>query len=115
MEGWGVPAYFGTKVDVGERTVGCYLDVVVTVGAEGHDEEGGIVIEGVIPGDGEEEDFLNVLFLGTPDLLTMFIDDGVLMWVVSDGGGTGQSNKKVREELGFQGNREQEVGKDGSG
>jgi hypothetical protein len=88
MKGQGVPADFGTKVDVGERAVGCYLDVVVTVSMEGRDEEGGMVVEGVVPGDGEEEIFLDVFVLWTPDLLTTFVDDGILVWVVGDGGGT---------------------------
>ena len=35
----GVSSYFGTKVDVGERTVGSKLDVVVNEGSEGSDKE----------------------------------------------------------------------------
>jgi hypothetical protein len=36
---------------------------MVAVGAEGGDKVGGVVIEGVVLGDGEEEVTLDVLFL----------------------------------------------------
>jgi hypothetical protein len=101
MKGWGVSADLGTKVDVRERTIGCYLDVVVTVGTEGHDEVGRVVIKSVVPGDGEEEVFLDVFFLWAPDLLTAFVDNDVLMRVVGDGGGTRWGSEEMREELGF--------------
>jgi hypothetical protein len=63
------------------------LDLVVAVGTEGGDEEGGVVVEGVIAGDGKEEVLLNILVLGAPDFLALFVDDGVLVWVVGDGSG----------------------------
>jgi hypothetical protein len=91
------------------------LDVVIAVSTEGSDEEGGVVVKGVVAGDGEEEVMLDVFILGTPDLLTVFVDDGILVRVVSDGGGIGQGDEEVREELGFQGDGEREVGEDGSG
>jgi hypothetical protein len=64
------------------------LDIVVAVGTERRDEKGGVIVKGVVPGDGEQEVFLDILVLWAPDLLTAFIDDGVLVGVVSDGGGT---------------------------
>jgi hypothetical protein len=39
------------------------LDVVVAVGAERSNEEGGVVIEGIVPGDGEQEILLDVFVL----------------------------------------------------
>jgi hypothetical protein len=87
---------------------------MVTVGMEGHDEEGGVVVEGVVLGDGEEEVFLDILILWTPDLLTAFVDNSVLVRVVGNGGSTGWGSEEMREELGFWGDGEQEVGKDGS-
>jgi hypothetical protein len=53
--------------------------------------------------------------LWAPDFLTVFIDDGVLMGVVSDSSGARWGGEEMREELSFQGNREWEIGEDGSG
>jgi hypothetical protein len=91
------------------------LDVVVAVSTEGGDEEGGVVVEGIVPGDGEEEVFVDILILRTPDLLTTFVDDGVLVRVVGNSSGTGQGSEEVGEEFGFWGDREWEVGEDRSG
>jgi hypothetical protein len=66
-------------------------------------------------GDGEEEVFLDIFVLWASDLLTTFVDDGVLVRVVGDGGGAGRGGEEVREELSFRGDGEREVGEDGSG
>jgi hypothetical protein len=76
--------------------------------------ESRVSIEGVVLGDGEQEVFLNILVLGAPDLLTAFIDNGVLVRVVGNGSGTRQGGEEVWEEFGFRGNREREVGEDRS-
>jgi hypothetical protein len=55
------------------------LDVVIAVGIEGRDEEGRMVVKGIVVGDGEEKVLVNVFLLWAPDLLAMFIDNGVLM------------------------------------
>jgi hypothetical protein len=65
------------------------LDLVETVSTEGRNEEGRVVVKGVISGDGEEEVLLDIFILWAPDLLTAFVDDGVLVRVVSDGSGIG--------------------------
>ena len=52
VEGRGVSSYFGTKVDVGERTVGSELDVVVNKSSEGSDKEVWMVIELGVSGNG---------------------------------------------------------------
>jgi hypothetical protein len=52
---------------------------MVAVGTKGHDEVGRVVVKGIVPGDGKEEVLLDVFLLGTPDLLAMFVDDGVLV------------------------------------
>jgi hypothetical protein len=96
-----VSADFGTEVDIGKGAISCYLDIVVTVGAERCDEVGRVVIKSIVVGDGEEEVLLDVFFLQAPDLLTAFIDNGVLMWVMGDGGGARQGGEEVREELSF--------------
>jgi hypothetical protein len=64
------------------------LDVVVAVGTKRHDEKGGVIVKGVVPGDGEEKILLDVFVLWAPDFLTSFVDDGVLVRVIGDGGGT---------------------------
>jgi hypothetical protein len=91
------------------------LDVVIAVSTEGSDEEGGMVVEGVVAGDGEEEVTLDIFVLGTPDLLTAFVDNGILVRVVSNGGGTGRGDEEVREELGFRCDGERKIGEDRSG
>jgi hypothetical protein len=88
------------------------LDVVVAVGTERGDKEGGVVVKGVVSGDSKEEVALNIFILGTPDLFTTFVDDCVLMRVVSDGSGAGWGSEEVGEELSFRGDREWEVGED---
>jgi hypothetical protein len=87
---------------------------MITVSAEWRDEVDGVVIKGIVLRDGEEKVLLDVFFLGTPDLLTAFVDNGVLMRVVGNGGGTRWGGKKMGEEFSFQGIREWEVGKDRS-
>jgi hypothetical protein len=79
------------------------------------DKEGRMVVEGVVAEDGEKEILMNVLLLWTSDLLATFINDTILMRVVSNSSGAGQGSEEVRKELGFWGKREWEVGKDGSG
>jgi hypothetical protein len=91
------------------------LDIMVAVGTEGRDKEGGVIVKGIVLGDGEEEVALNVFVLGAPDFFATFVDNGVLVRVVGDGSGAGQGGEEVGEELGFQGDREREVGEDGSG
>jgi hypothetical protein len=77
------------------------LDVVVAVGIEGGDEIGRVVVKGIVLEDGEEEVPLDIFFLRTPDLLTTFIDNGVLVRMMGDGSSTGQGSEEVGEELGF--------------
>jgi hypothetical protein len=87
---------------------------MVAVGMERCDEIGRVVVKGIVLRDGEEEVLLYVFFLWAPDLLTMFIDDGVLMRVIGDGSGTKWGSEEMREELGFWGDGEQEVREDRS-
>jgi hypothetical protein len=115
MEGQRVSANFGTEVDVGEGAISCYLDIVVTVGAERCNKVGRVVVKSIVVGDGEKEVFLDVFFLQASDLLTMFVDDGVLMWMMGDSSGARWSGEEVREELSFWGKRKWEVREDGSG
>jgi hypothetical protein len=61
---------------------------MIAVSTKGGDEEGGVVVESIILGDGEQEIFLDIFILRAPDFLTTFIDNGVLVGVVGDGGGT---------------------------
>jgi hypothetical protein len=91
------------------------LDFVKAVSTEGRDEEGGVVVKGIVVGDGEKEVPLNILVLQAPDFLAAFIDDGVLMGVIGNGGGTGRGSEEVGEELSFRGDGEREVGEDRSG
>jgi hypothetical protein len=82
---------------------------------EGHDEEGGVVVESIVAGDGEEEITLNVFILGAPDFFATFVDNGVLVRVVGNSSGAGQGGEEMGEELGFRGDREREVGENMSG
>jgi hypothetical protein len=82
---------------------------------EGRDEEGGIVVKGIIAGDGEEEVALDVFVLGAPDFFSAFVDNGVLVRVISDSSSAGWGGEEMGEELGFRGNGEWKVGEDRSG
>jgi hypothetical protein len=73
-----------------------------------------VVVKGVVVGDGEEEVTLNIFVLGTPDFLAAFVDNGVLVQVVSDGGSAGWGGEEVGEEFSFWGNGEREIGEDRS-
>jgi hypothetical protein len=53
--------------------------------------------------------------LQCPDLLTAFVDDGVLVGVAVIGDGARRGGEEVWEELGFVEVREREDGEDGSG
>jgi hypothetical protein len=88
---------------------------MVAVSMKGGNEEGGVVVKGVVSGDGEQEVLLDVFVLWAPDFLTTFINNSVLVWMVSDSSGAGQGSEKMGEELGFQGDREWEINKDGGG
>jgi hypothetical protein len=68
---------------------------------KGCDEEGGVVIKGVIAGDSEEEVLVNVLVLGAPDLFTTLVDNGVLVGMVGDSGDTRWDSEEVGEEFSF--------------
>ena len=48
----GVTPNFGTEVDIGKRTVGGELDVVVSEGPKGGDKEGRVVVKLGVAGDG---------------------------------------------------------------
>jgi hypothetical protein len=74
---------------------------MVAVGTEGCDKVGQVVVKGIVLGNGKEEVPLDVFFLWALDLLTTFVNDSVLMWVVGDGGSTGQGSEEVREEFSF--------------
>jgi hypothetical protein len=91
------------------------LDVIVAVSIERCDEEGGMVVKGIVTGDGEKEVFVDILLLWAPDFLTAFVDNGILVGVVGDSSGAGWGSEEVREELGFWGKGEWEVRKDRSG
>ena len=100
MKGWGVSAKFGTEEDVGEGTVGCNLNEMVAEGAERGDEVRVVLVEFVVFGDVHQEVAFHVLILGGPNLLTMLIDNLVLVWVVV-GSGARWGGKEVWKEFGF--------------
>ena len=70
-----------TQVDVGEGTVGSELNGVVDAGTEGGNEVARVVVKLGKTGDGAEDVTINELVLGAPDLLSMFVNDSVLMGV----------------------------------
>ena len=98
-------AKFGTQVYVWEGTVGSYLDEMVIEGVEWGDEIRVISLKVIKLGDVYQKVVLYIFVLGGPDLFSLFIDDGILMWVVI-GSGAGRGSEEVWEELGFQEDRE---------
>ena len=52
VERRGVLSYFGAQVDVGERTVGSKLDVVIYKGPEGGDKLIWVIVKLSVSGDG---------------------------------------------------------------
>ena len=48
----GVTPNFGAEVDVGEGTIGGELNVMIGEGSEGGDEEGRVIVEFGVSGDG---------------------------------------------------------------
>ena len=90
---------FGAKMDIGKGTIGSKLDVMVGEGAEGSDEVGGVVVEFSVAGDGTYYIMEDKFFLWAPDLLAVFIDDGVLVGVDVVSKGATWGGPEVREEL----------------
>jgi hypothetical protein len=88
---------------------------MILVGPERGDEVLGMVTEGVPQGDELEEVAQEIFFLRGPDLLTAFVDDGVLVGVAVVGGGARRSGEEVREEFGFVEAGKREDGEDRSG
>jgi hypothetical protein len=105
----------GAEVNIGEGPVGGKLDGVVLVGMEGGDEVAGVVVKSIPQGDELEEVTLEVFFLRGPDLLTAFVDDGVLVGMAVVSSGARQGGEEVREELGFVKAGERKDGENGSG
>ena len=100
MKGWGMPAKLGAQEDVGEGTVSCNLNEVVTKGAEGSDKIWVVLVKGIVLWNVHQEVVFNVFVLGGPNLLSLFVDDGVLVWVMVSGG-AGQGSEELWEELSF--------------
>lgn len=95
-----MPAKLGTQEDVGEGTVGCNLNEVVMKGAEGSDKIWVVLVKGIILWNVHQEVVFNIFVLGGPNLLSLFVDDGVLVWVMVSGG-AGQGSEELWEELSF--------------
>ena len=102
-----MPAKLGTEEDVGEGTIGCNLNEMVAEGAERSDKVRMVLVKFVVLGDVHQEVAFNILVLGGPNLLASFIDNLVLVWVMVSGGAR-RGSEEVREELGFQEDRERE-------
>ena len=73
---------FGAEGDSRKGAVSGDLDCVGDFGLEGGDEEGGGVGEVRDAGDGGKKVPIQELFLGCPDVDTVLVRDGVLVWVV---------------------------------
>ena len=105
-------AKLGAEEDVGEGTIGCDLNEMVAEGAERSDKVRMVLVKFVVFGDVHQEVTFDVLVLWGPNLLTAFIDNLILVWVMI-GGGARRGSEEVREELGFweDGEREDVVGR----
>jgi hypothetical protein len=115
MERRRVAPKLGAEVNVGEGPISGKLDGMVLVGAKGSDKVGGVVVKGIPQGDELEEVTLELFFLRGPDLLTAFVDDGVLVGVAVVGNGARRGSEEVWEELGFVKAGKREYREDGSG
>ena len=67
---------------------------MVTEGTKWGDEIRVISLKVIKLGDVYQKVVLYVFVLGGPDLFSLFIDDGILMWVVI-GGGAGWGGEEV--------------------
>jgi len=78
--------------------VGEDLYLVVNFGPKRGDKVRGVVVEGGGARDVSEEVFAYKFFLGTPDLPSLLVEDGVLVWVELSLVGTRRRSKEVRKE-----------------
>ena len=91
---------FGAEINGGEDGSGVYPDVMEDVGTEWGDKGKGVGVEVEDAGDVAKEVAVDELLLGDPEFLTTVVDDGVLVWVVVDGEGTGGGGEEVGEDVG---------------
>jgi len=94
-----VTPYFGAKINRRKGSIGLDPDVVEDVGMKWGDEEDRVVVKIGDTREKMEEITLNKFFLWDPELLTMVVNDLVLMRVAVDGISTSGSGKEVGEEI----------------
>jgi len=97
----GVMANFGTKVDRGKGAVRLDPDVMEDVGVEQSDKGDGVVVKIDDTRKETEEVVLNKFFLWDPKLLTLVVDNLVLVQVMVDGKGTGGGMEEIGEKVSY--------------
>src|SRR5712691_1854496 len=98
MKRRGVFSDFGTDSDGGNGAVGLELYVMINESPEWGDEVGALVVEVLVAGDVLQEVAVSELFLRAPDLVTVLVDDGVLVGVTLLFQETRRRSEEVREE-----------------
>jgi len=96
-----VTPYFGTKIDRWEGSVRLDPDVMEDVGAEWGDKGNGVGFEIRDTREYAKEIALYKFFGGDPKLLTMVVDDLVLMGMLVNGEGAGRGMEEIGEEIGY--------------
>jgi len=97
----GVSANLGTKVNRRKRAVRFSPNVMKNVSPERGDKRNGVVIEVVNARKEAKEVTFNKLFLWDPKLLTMIIDDSVLVRVAVDGKGAGGGVEEIGKKVSY--------------
>jgi len=86
-----------------ESVSGFDVYLVVHAGAEWGDEVRVGGVEGLAAGNVGEEIFPDKLVLGTPDLPSVFVEDGIEVWVSGRRVSARRSSEKVREKIEVEG------------
>ena len=97
----GVSANLGTKVNRRKRAVRLDPNVVKDVCPKGGDKRDGMVVKVVEAREKSEEVFYYKFFRWYPKLLTMVVNNLILMGVSVDSVGASGSVEKIRKKVGY--------------
>jgi len=94
-------ANLGTKVNRRKRAIRLDPNVVENIGPERGDKRDRVVMKIVDTREEAKEVTCYEFFLWDPELLTMVVDNGVLMGMVVDSKGAGGSVEEIGKEVGY--------------
>ena len=97
MERVGMTTDLSANEDQWEWGISVDMDLVVNVGLERSDEESGVIVKLIESGNEMEEVGVDKFFLGHPDLLTSFVDYGILVGMFVDDAGAERGSEEARE------------------